>query len=114
MSTKRDPSPSQILIAAFFRHNQWANIRLCDACQTLTEEQLNYTDKGAFGSIRMTLNHLARAEERYLYHLIRWEPAITKSDKSIPEITNLKERLTQTGPILHNTALTNLSSELKR
>ena len=94
------------LVTTFFNHNHWANLLLCDACLSLTEEQLDYSDKGAFGSIRMTLEHIARAEERYLYHLIRWEPAISNNKDNPPDVANLKARLQHTGPILQNTALT--------
>jgi uncharacterized damage-inducible protein DinB len=93
----------QILIATFFRHNIWANLLMCDACLTLTDEQLDYSDPGAYGSIRMTLDHLVRAEERYLYHLTRWEPTI--SPDSPPTVANLKDRVQITGPLLLQTAL---------
>lgn len=54
------------LLAEFFRHNAWANQRLLDVCAGLTEQQLDATAPGTFGSIRDTLVHLIGAEKRYL------------------------------------------------
>jgi uncharacterized damage-inducible protein DinB len=106
MSIDTEIPTEQSLIATIFRHNLWANIEMCDRCLGLTDAQLDYTDPGAYGSIRMTLTHLVRAEERYLYHLKRWESTIKPDDDSAPSISNLKERIQQTGPILLETALT--------
>jgi uncharacterized damage-inducible protein DinB len=54
------------LLADFFRHNAWANQHLLDACAGLTEQQLDATAPGTYGSIRDTLVHLIGAEKRYL------------------------------------------------
>ncbi len=54
------------LLVEFFLHNVWANQRLLDLCATLTEEQLDATAPGTYGSIRDTMVHLIGAEQRYL------------------------------------------------
>ena len=48
-----------------FRHNLWANIRLFEHCQELTDKQLDASIKGVFGTIRNTLLHIVRAEQSY-------------------------------------------------
>lgn len=53
------PSTMPEPIADFFRQNQWANAALIDACRGLTDEQLDTTVEGVFGSIRSTLQHIA-------------------------------------------------------
>ena len=52
-----------------YRHNQWANEQLLDACAALDEAQLNAGNPGAYGTIAETLTHLVGAEQRYLWML---------------------------------------------
>jgi uncharacterized damage-inducible protein DinB len=96
----------QKLISIFYQHNLWANQNLFDTCLTLNDEQLNHTDPGAYGSIQKTLQHLVRAEERYLYHLVRWEPAVPMNLDDQPAIAELKERVHTTGKKLLEIATT--------
>ena len=51
----------------FFKHNLWANLRLLDACEQLTDAQLDATMKGVYGSVRETLMHLVSSEEGYAW-----------------------------------------------
>ena len=50
----------------FFQYNLWANLRLLDACECLSDAQLDETMTGTFGSVRATLMHLFAAEEGYV------------------------------------------------
>lgn len=52
------------LIEDLYRQNEWANLRLIEVCRALSDEQLDATAPGAFGSIRETLTHLVGAEAR--------------------------------------------------
>ena len=52
-----------------FRHNLWANQRLFEACEDLSDAQLDATVAGTFGSIRTTLMHIVGAQERYVVAL---------------------------------------------
>lgn len=56
-------------LVELFRQNQWANLRLLDACSELSEEQLDASIVGTYGSIQDTLCHIMAAEERYVYRL---------------------------------------------
>jgi uncharacterized damage-inducible protein DinB len=49
-----------------FRHNAWANQLLFDACEELSDAQLDATVVGTYGNIRDTLTHLVGAQERYV------------------------------------------------
>ncbi len=50
------------LIADLYRQNEWANLRLIDVCRGLSDDQLDATAVGAYGSIRRTLMHIAFGE----------------------------------------------------
>lgn len=52
-------------LAELFKHNLWANLRCIDACEKLTDEQLDTVVNGTYGSIRDTLLHFLGAEKRY-------------------------------------------------
>jgi len=53
-------------ITTIFSHHLWANIVVFERCCELTEEQLDASIQGVYGSIRETLNHIMRAEKSYL------------------------------------------------
>jgi uncharacterized damage-inducible protein DinB len=49
-----------------FGHHVWATLRLIDACQPLTDEQLARKLPGTYGSILDTMRHLVSADSDYL------------------------------------------------
>jgi uncharacterized damage-inducible protein DinB len=61
-------------LPAFFRFNLWANMRTLDACAQLSDEQLDMSIAGTYGSIRDTLMHLFAAEEGYAVHFTGTPP----------------------------------------
>lgn len=64
------------MTAEFLRFNLWANLRLIDACLTLSEEQLASGGTGVFGTIYATFQHIVRSEASYYRRLtgVRLEP----------------------------------------
>ncbi len=48
------------------RHDVWATEKLIAHCHALTDEQLELTTPGTYGTIRRTLEHIVAADERYL------------------------------------------------
>jgi uncharacterized damage-inducible protein DinB len=52
-------------LTTLFRHHLWANLRLLERCAMLTDEQLDATISGAFGSIQSTLQHIVLSEQSY-------------------------------------------------
>src|SRR2546428_3288905 len=52
------------------RHGVWANERLLERCRALTDEELDLTVPGTYGTIRNTLAHIVSAEEGYLVRLL--------------------------------------------
>lgn len=61
-------------LVEMFRHNAWANQRLFDACQDLSDAQLDATVVGTFGNVRDTLVHIVGAQERYVAALAESGP----------------------------------------
>jgi uncharacterized damage-inducible protein DinB len=89
---------SQLL--TFFHHHVWANNRLFDECLKLNDEQLDFASAGTYGSIKATLAHLVRAEERYLFFLTGKD--VTDDPKADPQmpVAELKSRIQKSGRIL--------------
>jgi uncharacterized damage-inducible protein DinB len=56
-------------VADFYRQNEWANLALIEACRPLSEEQLDATAVGTYGSIRETLRHIVSSEGGYAHRL---------------------------------------------
>ncbi len=55
-----------IPVGAFFEQNRWGNERLLEVCGGLSDEQLDATGVGVYGSIREMLLHLLSSEQFYL------------------------------------------------
>lgn len=53
-------------LADAFAHHVWATNRLIDACDSLTDEQLQATADGTYGSIIDTFRHLVASDRSYL------------------------------------------------
>jgi uncharacterized damage-inducible protein DinB len=75
-----------------FRYHRWANERLLDACAGLSDEQLDLTTPGTYGSIAATWLHLAGAEQRYTVRLGGGEPALSENDR-FPGVDRVREVL---------------------
>jgi len=86
------------------RHGVWANEQLIERCRALTDEQLELTVPGTYGTIRKTLAHIVASEEGYLVRLLGsllHEPPLREPDLAtldqiaahIPHVTSAVERL---------------------
>ncbi len=53
-----------------FAYNRWANLRLLDACEPLSRDDLRRELGGSFPSVWLTLTHLYAAENTWL---ARWQ-----------------------------------------
>src|SRR5206468_10813517 len=60
-----------------FRHNAWANATVIDACRGLSDDQLDATAPGTFGSIIRTLRHVVGNEGWFIELLTGELPAWT-------------------------------------
>ena len=57
------------IILQALRHDIWATEKYIAFCRKLTKQQLEMSAPGTYGSIRATLSHLVRGDERYLARL---------------------------------------------
>ncbi|MEZ4657818.1 MAG: DinB family protein [Caldilineaceae bacterium] len=62
------------MLETLFRHNLWANLRLLEACAALSEEQIQSTIIGVYGSIGDTWQHIVRAERSYFARVSTGQP----------------------------------------
>lgn len=84
-------------LAVLVRHNRWANLRLLDACAALSAEQLDATAVGGYGSIRVTLAHIAGPEERSLRAITGEESHATILEQADPDLATIREHLDASG-----------------
>ena len=87
-----------------FEYHKWANLHLLDVCATLTDEQLQLTAPGTYGTIAATLQHMLSAEQRYLRRLSGIEPLMNERDE-FPGIALLREHAARTGDQLIEAAM---------
>lgn len=74
-----------------FRHHLWANQTLFKVCAGLTDEQLDASVQGTYGTIRETLEHIALAERGYFsristgerYHRPEDDPPLTRESLQV-------------------------------
>jgi uncharacterized damage-inducible protein DinB len=79
------------VLTTLFAHNAWANLKLLDFCEQLTDEQLDATGIGCFGSIRDTLGHIVGAETSYVRRVNGKLPPTPISKDQFPGFAALKD-----------------------
>ncbi|MDP2661480.1 MAG: DinB family protein [Dehalococcoidia bacterium] len=85
-------------LTELFRHNLWANLRLLDACEGLSDEQLDAAATGTYGRLRDTLLHILACEEVYVNLLTGQEPVHTVSPGAgFPGFEELRQRASRSG-----------------
>jgi uncharacterized damage-inducible protein DinB len=85
------------LLVEAFRYNKWANLHLIDVCSGFSEEQLQMTSPGTYGTLAATFLHLLAAEQRYIKRLGGGEPQINERDASFPGVAALREHAVRSG-----------------
>ena len=82
-------------LVKLFEHNNWANLKIIQACSALTDEQLDAEPQSAtMGTIRATLTHLAGGQAGYLSLLTLPVEARVRVS---PEFDELKESVSKSG-----------------
>lgn len=87
------------VLTHLFRHNRWANLAMFSACRELSEEALDTSVVGTYGSLRDTLLHLAKAESGY-HHRLSGAPRLIDREAPYPGVEALISLLEQTGTAL--------------
>jgi uncharacterized damage-inducible protein DinB len=96
-----DPS----VLTTLFAHNTWANLKLLDFCERLSDQQLDTTAIGGFGSIRDTLRHIVGAEVSYVERVNGKLPAAPIAPDQFPGVAVLKDAVRWAGDELLQLAL---------
>lgn len=98
-------------LVKLFEHNNWANLRIIQACFALSDEQLDAEPRSATkGSIRRTLLHLVNSQRGYLALLTL---PIEARLQAAPAITDLQESARVSGEGLLALARGEASKPLK-
>jgi uncharacterized damage-inducible protein DinB len=94
------------VLTTLFRHNAWANLKLLDFCEQLSDEQLNAQAVGGFGSIRDTLQHIVAAEVSYVDRVNGKRPVAAISFDAFAGFAVLRDTVRWTSEELLALALT--------
>jgi uncharacterized damage-inducible protein DinB len=84
-------------LTTLFRHNRWANERLIELCAGLSDDQLDATLLGTFGSIRDTLQHIVSAERSYFSRISTGRPYRRPADAPPLTLAEMLEWTRSTG-----------------
>ncbi len=84
-------------LTTLFSHNLWANLRLLEQCAALSNEQLNATISGAYGSIWDTLQHIVLAEQSYFSRISTGQRLHRAEDAPPLTIAEMMESVRTTG-----------------
>ncbi|HEX5938792.1 MAG TPA: DinB family protein [Dehalococcoidia bacterium] len=80
-----------------FEHYAWATLRLIDACQELSAEQLQTTVPGTYGSIQQTLRHIV-AGDAFDLLLLNGVRSPVVDDEGAMGLTELRAAVERQGP----------------
>jgi uncharacterized damage-inducible protein DinB len=101
----RENEGDQSVLVTLFAHNTWANLKLLDFCERLSDAQLDTTAIGGFGSIRDTLYHIVSAEVSYVERVNERLPAQPLSKGQLPAFAVLKDAVRWAGDEMLQLAL---------
>ena len=93
------------VLTTLFGHNLWANLKLLDFCERLSDEQLDTSAIGGLGSIRDTLKHTIGAEVGYVERVNGKLPPRPLPKDQFPTFYVLKEAARWAGDELLQLAL---------
>jgi uncharacterized damage-inducible protein DinB len=93
------------VLTTLFAHNAWANLKLLDFCEHLSDAQLEATAIGGFGSIGETLHHIVGAEVSYVERVNGKLPPKPLSRDQFPGFAVLKDAVRWAGDELLQLAL---------
>ena len=87
------------ILVKLFEHNNWANMKIIQACSALSDEQLDAEPQSATkGSIRRTLLHLVSSQYGYLRTLTL--PLEARLDAPTVAFAELQESASKSGEAL--------------
>src|SRR4029079_13856068 len=82
-------------LADAFGHHVWATVRIIEACELLTPEQLATPVPGTYGPIMDTLRHLVAADRGYLSLL---NPSMANVDEETLDLATRRSTMHENDP----------------
>jgi len=82
-------------LADAFGHHVWATVRIIEACELLTPEQLATPVPGTYGPIMDTLRHLVGADRGYLSLL---DPSVPNVDEETLDLVTMRSTMHENDP----------------
>src|SRR3954471_19870907 len=86
---------SRPALADAFGHHVWATVRVIEACEALTPEQLSTPVPGTYGPILDTLRHLVGADRGYLSLL---DHSMTNVDEETLDLAAMRTTMHENDP----------------
>jgi len=81
------------LLGDAFAHHTWATLRVIDACEALSPEQLEAPAPGTFGPILETMRHIVGSDSWYLHRLSgERHPTIEEEGMDLVDLRAAMER----------------------
>jgi uncharacterized damage-inducible protein DinB len=84
-------------LTTLYRHHLWANLCLFEQCAGLSQEQLDASIPGSFGSIYITLQHIVTAEQSYFSRISTGKRSSRPADAPPMTFAEMLESLRTTG-----------------
>ena len=83
-------------LADAFGHHVWATVRVIEACELLTPEQLATVVPGTYGSLLDTLRHLVAADRGYLTLL---SGSVADVDETTLDMASMRTTMYENEPV---------------
>jgi uncharacterized damage-inducible protein DinB len=110
---ENQPGDTSVL-ATLFAHNTWANLKLLNFCEGLSDEQLDAKAIGGFGSIRDTLWHIIDGEVSYVERVNGKLPPQPLTPGQFPGFAALKDAARWNGDELLKLAISTRADTMVR
>ena len=84
-------------LETLFRHHLWANLQLLEVCRPLSDEKLQATVVGVYGTLGEIWQHLVSAERSYFSRISTGQPYRRPQDAAPLTFAEMAESLRYTG-----------------
>ena len=84
-------------LTRIYSHHLWANLLLLERCSKLSDEHLDTSVAGTYGTIRDTLAHIVRAEQSYFARISTGKRHVFPEDEPPMTIEQMAETARATG-----------------
>jgi uncharacterized damage-inducible protein DinB len=83
---------ARTMLEGIYQHGRFANGRLLDQAERLSDDELDAERPGMFGSIRSTLQHMMQAQHGWLRRVQELDPVAPWDDDAFPTIADLRNQ----------------------